>query len=144
MSMRRRAAMWGLLLASCHGVRHARVNRADLLVNAPQPPDAVAQVPDAGPAEPAAWTFAVLSDLHLPNDVPATATTARLIAAVVKLHPRFVVITGDSTNGSPNGPVGRRWWPTVKAALQPLRDAGIPILPVAGNHDVDGAVQRAG
>jgi predicted phosphodiesterase len=75
----------------------------------------------------------VLSDLHLPN--PRTNVVARTVAALVKLQPRFVAITGDWTNGSAGKGVGREWWKAVAEALAPLRAAHIPILPVAGNHD---------
>jgi 3',5'-cyclic AMP phosphodiesterase CpdA len=59
-----------------------------------------------------------------------------------------VVITGDHTNGSP-GVDHRRgrvhaWWASVTDALAPLRDAGIPVLPIAGNHDTYLAWQREG
>ena len=92
------------------------------------------------------WTFAVMSDLHLPNY--KTPTVTRTVAALVALHPRLVVITGDHTNGSGLGPrPGHKldlWWQAVTGALQPLRDAGIPVLPVAGNHDSYLLGQREG
>ena len=93
---------------------------------------------------PTAWTFAVLSDLHLPN--VATATVDRTVAALVERKVRFVVITGDHTNGSLfDGPRRKdAWWSAVARALQPLREAGIPVLPVAGNHDSYLPAQRAG
>lgn len=86
-----------------------------------------------------------MSDLHLPNHAVATATTARVIAAVAGLHPRLVVITGDHTNGNPTDAPGlsSTRWRTVAAALEPLRAAKIPVLPVAGNHDSYLPDQRA-
>ena len=54
------------------------------------------------------------------------------------MKPRVVVITGDFTNGSPKGGVNPKWWPAVLDALAPLKKAGIPVLPVAGNHDAYG------
>ena len=78
-----------------------------------------------------------MSDLHLPN--PKAVTVQQTVAALVALHPRAVVITGDHTNGSltdvasSSGTAAR--WRTVTASLQPLRDAGIAVLPIAGNHD---------
>ncbi len=89
-----------------------------------------------------------MSDLHLPNHTIATAPTAHAIAAVVSLHPRFVVLTGDHTNGNAWDSPGlvassATWWQTVAAALEPLRAASIPVLPVAGNHDSYLAGQRA-
>jgi predicted phosphodiesterase len=104
-----------------------------------------APVVDAQVAQPAgAWTFAVLSDLHLPNHF--TTTVDHTVAALIAMKVRFVVITGDHTNGSPlDGPMPRaNWWAALTQALQPLREAGIPVLPVAGNHDSYLPVQREG
>src|SRR5439155_25265362 len=89
------------------------------------------------------WTFVALSDLHLPNNAPATLVTKELVAALVELKPRAVVITGDFTNGTVLGGVGPKWWPTVRAALEPLKTAGIPVLPIPGNHDTYGPRQKA-
>ena len=96
-------------------------------------------------AKPAPWTFAVMSDLHLPND--HAPTVHKTVAALVELRVRFVVITGDHTNGSGLDGAGlvhhsTGWWEAVTTALQPLRDAGIAVLPVAGNHDSYLAEQR--
>jgi predicted phosphodiesterase len=90
------------------------------------------------------WTFAVLSDLHLPNYF--TRTVDRTVAALIEEGVRFVVITGDHTNGSPlDGPRRRDpWWAAVATALRPLREAGIAVLPVAGNHDSYLPAQREG
>ncbi len=91
-----------------------------------------------------AWTFAVLSDLHLPNF--HTSTVEHTVAALIAMKVRFVVITGDHTNGSPfDGPVRKtKWWDALAHALRPLRDAGIAVLPVAGNHDSYLPAQRDG
>jgi predicted phosphodiesterase len=90
------------------------------------------------------WTFAVLSDLHLPN--PSAAQITRVVAALTELRVRLVVITGDHTNGNAGdapASYGASGWPEVTTALRPLRDAGIAVLPVAGNHDSYTASQRA-
>jgi hypothetical protein len=75
--------------------------------------------------------------LHLPN--PLTRNVDRVVAALIDLDVRLVVVTGDHTNGNP-GDRPRTFeadgWVDVRRALQPLRDAHIPVLPVAGNHDV--------
>jgi len=94
--------------------------------------------------QPSAWTFAVLSDLHLPNHF--TTTVDRTVAALIEAKVRFVVITGDHTNGSPfDGPSRRdKWWGALAKALTPLREAGIAVLPVAGNDDSYLPVQREG
>ena len=99
-----------------------------------------------GPSTPRQWSFAVLSDLHLPN--PRAAVIDREVAALIAMGVRFVVVTGDHTNGSAG--VDHRhgrvtaWWTAVGDALAPLRDAGIAVLPIAGNHDTYLAWQRDG
>src|SRR4051794_24649574 len=61
---------------------------------------------------PQRWSFAVLSDLHLPN--PRSAVVDREVAALVGMGVRFVVITGDDTNGSASVDHRQRrvnaWW----------------------------------
>ena len=97
-------------------------------------------------AGPQQWSFAVMSDLHLPN--PRSAVIDREVAALIAMKVRFVVVTGDFTNGS-QGVDHRRarvdaWWASVTRALAPLRDAGISVLPIAGNHDTYLAWHRDG
>jgi hypothetical protein len=98
------------------------------------------------PVGPQQWSFAVISDLHLPN--PRAAVIDRTVSALIGLGVRFVVVTGDHTNGSP-GVDHRRgrvnaWWAAITGALAPLREAGIPVLPIAGNHDTYLAWHREG
>jgi len=93
---------------------------------------------DAAPpvSAPTSWTFAVISDLHLPN--PVAKNVSHVVDALIAQKVRFVVVTGDSTNGNVGDHkrtfVGEGWR-DVTAALMPLREAGIGVLPVAGNHD---------
>jgi predicted phosphodiesterase len=99
-----------------------------------------------GPSTPQQWSFAVLSDLHLPN--PRAATVERTIEALIAMHVRLVIVTGDHTNGSDKvdhrrGRV-KAWWAAVTDALEPLHDAGIAVLPIAGNHDTYLSWQREG
>jgi len=95
---------------------------------------------------PQRWSFAVISDLHLPN--PRSAVIDRTVSALIAMGVRLVVVTGDHTNGSAGVDHRRRrvnaWWASVTGALEPLRDAGIPVLPIAGNHDTYLAWQREG
>jgi len=95
---------------------------------------------------PRQWSFAVLSDLHLPN--PRSANIDRTVAALIELGVRFVVVTGDHTNGSAivdhRKARARAWWNSVSNALAPLREAGIAVLPIAGNHDTYLAWHRDG
>ena len=152
-------------VAARTGVCHARPIRAAVLLGivavaacgdappeAPPPAPLVreapidAVVPDAPPPSPQAWSFVVISDVHLPN--PKRPVIDKMLAAIIAMKPRFVVIAGDHTNGNPTDPPGlvlasTRWWKVVTEALQPLRDAKIPVLPVAGNHDSYLAGQRS-
>ena len=87
--------------------------------------------------------FVVISDIHVtqPRSLPAVHPRVHtLIKRIVKLRPRFVAITGDFTNGGKkdifrNRSVDR-WWGEVHKILKPLRAAGIPVLPLPGNHDL--------
>jgi 3',5'-cyclic AMP phosphodiesterase CpdA len=93
-------------------------------------------------------TFAVVAGLHTPKDGHVSPTLQRVIAAVAAARPRFVVVAGDSTNGNPTDGRRRRamaprWWAAVRETLRPLREAGIAVLPVAGNHDSYHAAHRA-
>jgi len=99
------------------------------------------------PVTPHAWTFAVLSDIHAPNDGKMWPAITKTVAALVAMHPRAVVITGDFTNGLPTDSAGRiagtkKLWRAIAIALEPLRAARIPVLPVAGNHDAYVQAQR--
>src|ERR1700690_2148833 len=101
-------------------------------------------IPEA--TSPQQWSFAVISDLHLPN--ARSAVIDRTVSALIGMGVRFVVVTGDHTNGSA-GVDQRRgrvnaWWASVTGALAPFRDAGIPVLPIAGNHDTYLPWQREG
>ncbi|HSK03606.1 MAG TPA: metallophosphoesterase, partial [Kofleriaceae bacterium] len=101
------------------------------------------------PVKQAPWTIAVMSDIHMPRrNLKVEPELPRAVAAIVGLRPRLVVITGDHTNGGDKdspATVARsaRWWKIFADELRPLRDAGIPVLPVAGNHDAYLAGQRA-
>jgi predicted phosphodiesterase len=99
-----------------------------------------------GPSTPQRWSFAVLSDLHLPN--PRVATVDRTIEGLIALGVRLVIVTGDHTNGSDKVDHRRgrvhAWWASVTDALEPLHDAGIAVLPIAGNHDTYLSWQRDG
>lgn len=85
------------------------------------------------------WKFAVVSDIHVYPDGRVAPAFDRLVRELVALQPRFVVIDGDSTNGNTDDTYGletcQGWWRSLRKSLEPFREAGIPVLPVAGNHD---------
>jgi hypothetical protein len=101
----------------------------------------------SGPATPA-WTFAVISDLHMQPDGSVPPTLEHVVPAVIASRPRFVVVTGDFTDGMASDPVWRereapRWWHAAVRTLAKIRAAGIPVLPIAGNHDSYLPIYRA-
>jgi len=96
----------------------------------------------AGQAE-AGWKFAVLSDIHVGKQAdPAQSVGPFLKNAIARLaaeKPDLVILTGDLTRGNPDdgfsAEAAGKWWGSVKKALEPLREAGIPVAPIPGNHD---------
>src|ERR1041384_1450705 len=81
----------------------------------------------------------LLGDAHILQTGSPTAAFKQVIAAVVQRRPDVVVMMGDMTSGNPGDGASltmvRTWWSGVRQALAPLKAAGIPILPIAGNHD---------
>nr|HEX4312418.1 metallophosphoesterase [Kofleriaceae bacterium] len=141
------AALVGVV--ACHGGDDAGDDApsAPLVVAAPTAPATTTLAPAMPPKKPS-WSFVVLSDLHLPN--PKREVIDHILTAIIAMspRPRFVILAGDHTNGNPWNPPALvagsiYWWKVVAAALQPLRDAHIPVLPVAGNHDSYLPGQRA-
>ncbi|MCB9553622.1 MAG: peptidoglycan-binding protein [Myxococcales bacterium] len=94
------------------------------------------------------FRFVILGDVHVSTRAVAPAAFAAVVARVVERAPRFVVLAGDATSGNPND--GRSpetvqsWWEALEAALAPFAAAGIPVLPIAGNHDSYTAAHRGG
>ena len=96
----------------------------------------------------APWRFVVLSDIHVYSDGSIPADALAVVRNVTALHPRFVVITGDSTNGNKGDRFSvrsiDRWWQALHTLLEPLYAARIPVLSVAGNHDTYRVQHRDG
>ncbi len=73
------------------------------------------------------FTFVVYGDTRTyPED------HAKVIAEIVRLHPEFVLQSGDlvSDGGNP------QQWDQFTQITQPLRDAHIGYFPARGNHDI--------
>ncbi len=138
--MRGFLAIGAVVLAACAEGEAPTIGVAPAAAAAPpsEPAGHVAAPPK--PALPTRWTIAVLSDLHLPN--PKHAIAEQVVAELIAMRVRAVVITGDSTNGTGSGTVSDAWWRAVTTTLAPLREHGIAVLPVAGNHDSYGTSQR--
>ncbi len=62
-----------------------------------------------------------------------------IVAQVAKEKPNFLVITGDLVRRGGSAAD----WEVWDQETQPWRQAGIPILPVLGNHDTSGAPDAA-
>jgi 3',5'-cyclic AMP phosphodiesterase CpdA len=60
-----------------------------------------------------------------------TEETRRLVVEIAARRPDFVVGLGDLVFRGASG----RDWARVDALLAPIRDSGIPILPILGNHE---------
>ena len=92
--------------------------------------------------------FIILGDIHISTRGVIPAPFPALIQHVIARDPAFVVIAGDATSGNPDDghPPERvqQWYEALDAALAPLTAAGIPILPIAGNHDSYTPAHRAG
>jgi hypothetical protein len=79
------------------------------------------------------WKFLVYGDSRGPRITGGVHTEilADLAAATVAERPDLVLFTGDLAGmGSPAA------FTAWKSVMQPVYDAGIPVLPVAGNHDL--------
>ena len=86
------------------------------------------------------WRFAVLSDLHISPGGAIPPVLDHVVTEVIAARPRFVVITGDFTDGNEWDPPWRvreapLWWQSALRVTARFRSAGIPVLPIAGNHD---------
>lgn len=96
----------------------------------------------------ASWSFAIVSDIHVYSSGAVPSAFSTVVHEIAAAQPRFVVVAGDATVGNPGDGVRSErvtaWWTSFQAALSPLRDAGIPVLPIAGNHDYYTEAHRAG
>ena len=95
-----------------------------------------------------ALSLVLLGDIHVSTGGRVSDAFARIVRAAAGLRPRAVVLCGDATSGNENdgrspGEV-RGWWRALGEALTPIREAGIPILPIAGNHDYYTEAHRQG
>jgi hypothetical protein len=95
----------------------------------------------------AQWSFAIISDIHVFTSGAVPKNFPLVVQGLVEEAPRFVVVSGDATVGNPHDGVSaskaRGWWQKFHDALKPLREAGIPVLVIAGNHDYYTTVHQA-
>ena len=120
--------------------------------------DAGAQLPPKPQAAPAAahqdvhidlgaakrsFSFIVYGDIRFtdPKDTWDTDPARRvaLVNRIAQDHPDLLLLTGDLVlKGDRFGD-----WEVLDKELRPLRDAGIQIFPVIGNHDLTGSLELA-
>jgi 3',5'-cyclic AMP phosphodiesterase CpdA len=94
------------------------------------------------------FSFAIVSDIHVKSSGEVHEAFRQVVQILSAMGPRFVVLSGDATVGNPNDGVGDAkvsfWWQSLREAMSPLPAAGIPILPIAGNHDYYTSAHRRG
>ncbi|UCE19489.1 MAG: metallophosphoesterase [Gemmatimonadota bacterium] len=83
------------------------------------------------------FSFVVMGDSRSHPDI-----FEKLVRHISRLNPAFVVLTGDLiTSGGKNVTVDsllKEYEIQFNEPMQPLVEAGIPLYPVIGNHDVSG------
>lgn len=96
----------------------------------------------------AQYSFAIVSDIHLKSSGQVQPAFVEVCRQLTDMQPRFVVMGGDATVGNERDGVPKEkvigWWKSLREAMSPLTAAGIPILPIAGNHDYYTDAQRQG
>ena len=94
------------------------------------------------------FRFAILGDIHVSTRARVPDAFAAVVERVIERAPRFVVIAGDATSGNPSDGYSaasvQQWWEALDAAIAPFAAAGIPVLPIAGNHDSYTPAHRSG
>lgn len=99
------------------------------------------RIPPPPPEGDTSFRFVVLSDSNASyGSIEQGAYVGRAVASIIeRVHPAFVVHGGDMIAGQRRGlardHVERMWDGYHAAVTAPLLSAGIPLLPVAGNHD---------
>ena len=97
--------------------------------------------PDGSGAE--AMKAMIISDLHyteykeadpllVPGIAVAEEITDAVTAEVIDRHPDVLIMTGDNTNSGYSGDVA-----ALVAKLQKIKEAGISVILITGNHDYD-------
>jgi len=73
------------------------------------------------------YTFVVYGDVRShPDD------HRKIVTDIIKMHPEFVIITGDLVNVG----TSQAEWDEYNRIVKPFADANIPLYTVEGNHDV--------
>jgi predicted MPP superfamily phosphohydrolase len=75
------------------------------------------------------FKVALLSDLHC-NDAHEGDRAAEALRLAIEEKPDAVLVAGDFINSETD-----QTFPSLETALEPVREAGMPVLAVLGNHD---------
>ena len=132
----RRAALWLLLLTAVPGRPQTQPRQA-----APAAAHQEIRI-DLG-AGGKSFSFIVYGDMRFtdPKNIWDTDPARRvaLVQQIARERPNFLIITGDLVFR------GERFsdWDVFDQETKPLRDAGIRMFPVLGNHDLVGSVELA-
>ncbi len=94
------------------------------------------------------FRIAILGDIHISTRGRVADALPAVIERVIEREPRCVLLAGDMTSGNPDDGYDlarvQSWWEALDGALAPFAAAGIPVLPIAGNHDTYTAAHREG
>lgn len=111
-----------MILALLNVLAHAAIQ---------QPIGVTAAMPGPGP-----FTFAVFGDNRPAKEkMPVTDTFVTITREISRIHPSFVVTTGDLIHGSQDIQEVNREYDDV---LPPLQSMGVPIYFACGNHETSG------
>ena len=101
-------------------------------------------MPDAGPAD---LDAVIVSDLHytdtasvnsvMPLSAYLPEVCETLCSEVTAAHPDVFIMTGDNTNNGRNGEITK-----LLPYLEKIRDAGIQLILIPGNHDMYGSAEE--
>lgn len=96
------------------------------------------------PTKETSLSAVILSDLHYMEEketentyLPLTSRmpelTETITREVIDIHPDVLIMTGDNTNNGKNEEITQ-----LKTYLQRIKDAGIQVIMITGNHDMYG------
>ena len=95
------------------------------------------------PTKEMSLSAVILSDLHYMEEretentyLPLTSRMPKLTETftrqVIAMHPDVLIMTGDNTNNGKNEEIIQ-----LKTYLQRIKDAGVQVIMITGNHDIN-------
>lgn len=108
----------------------------------PTPSETVAaESSEAATSQADSVNFVVMSDMHTSSDGGASLR-ANAVEGAIAQNPQFVVLTGDmvdGTSGTTADQANAMWNLFERETRSKLEEAGIMIIPLPGNHDLNNA-----